>query len=961
MFRHGTGNSSLDLCPYCEDTNNGPAVFRCRDCFGDVLYCRACTVKIHRMVGPLHRVSKWNGKCFVKTTLAGIGLRIQFGHPPHSRCTGPEPGHSDFVCIDTTGIHTVAVDFCGCEHALAAGPPEIQLLRAGWFPATHERPQTCATFNVLKQFHQDTLQAKMTMYDFYGVLEKLTDNTGIKPPDRYHEWIRMCREYRHLTLLMRGGRLMAYDFSGVDGTKQGELALDCPACPRPGVNMPEGWEKATMEERFLYTFYVALDACFRLKRRLISSELKDPDLGPGWAYLLNTMPYREYLRGVTDQKEMNSCSGLAALDFANTKFSRGYSTTGVGMGVCARYEFVQPNGVGDLQRGERFANMDYIFASIMHHKHRQLFTFVTYDIMCSWKVNLRDRLTKLPPKVRLLIVMALMRFAIPKMHIHSHTLLCQLLYSLNLILGSAEVEGEAIERAWSGIGAVATSTRDMGPGARHDVLDCQFSYWNWQKLVGLVVSLRRRVERAKEELKEQMEAFDEFSSHQADRVPEWRAKVLAYELDDTLESPYAIKVEGLTESQVRLQFTKEEAEDAKRGLPSVHDVSPSSFIIMGLDLEEEQRRVRVQAELKKAQTTGQQIDLATIRTKLNRGIARFRKLQQTYMPAAIQALGALAQPANTLAEDVPLLLPSALSEAQRERCIPGLDHIEALLRDAQCRTALVRLTIVNRNESKIRLHSEKYQTAWEAIRKLNGGDERMIGWRVLKRDDIRCMEDPEDLRKKIKAREAQAAKKRTMVANLIDQGMLPAEMDDDMDCDDVEPIPGVERGPENQRQVSWIWTLAGADGTDAGFENALRVEWSKAFARTRRWTEEKRLLNEEYCRTIDSFKWEAAMWDDRAAVVPIGILSRANAEGAVAYATRHADMYRDLKERAEKTWTEPPLPRGKKYRAEDAERAALELLHNDAEWDEDDDDDDVLRGDIESDEEYILGGEGYDD
>ncbi|KAJ6486565.1 hypothetical protein C8R47DRAFT_1216667 [Mycena vitilis] len=973
-FRHGTGNNELELCPACKSKDNGQA--------------------------------KWNGVCFVKTTLATLGLRVQFGHPPHDRCTGPEPGHSEFVCLDSTGIHTVAVDFCGCEHALAAGPPEIQLLRAGWFPATHERPQTCATFNVLKQFHQDTLQSKMTMYDFYGVLEKLTDNAGIKPPDRYHEWIRMCREYRHLSLLIRGGRSTAYDFTGVDGTKQGELAIDCPACPRPGVNMPKGWENASKEERFLYTIFLALDACFRLKRRLVSSELKDPDLGPGWAYMLNTMPYREYLRGVTDQKEMNSCSGLAALDFANTKFSRGYSTTGVGMGVCARHEFVQPNGVGDLQRGERFANMDYIFACILHHKNANLFTFVTYDIMCSWKIHLQDRLTKLPPKVRLLIVMALMRFAIPKMHIHSHTLVCQLLYSLNYILGSAEVEGEAIERAWSGIGGVATSTRDMGPGARHDVLDCQFSYWNWQKLVGLAESLRRRVERAKAELQEQMEGFEEFSSHQMDRVPKWRELVLEYELDETKTNPFETKIEGLSEAQVRLQFTKEEAEDAKRGLPSVHDVSPSSFIIAGLDLEEDQRRVRVQAELKKAQTTGQQIDLAAMRTKLNRGIVRFRKIQQTYMPAAIQVLGELAQPPNTLAEDVPLLLPSALSDAQRLRCVAGLDHLEALMRDAQCRTALVRLrnqlhiksrlltykknqsrhqgantrsrTIVNRNESKIRLHSEKYQTAWEAMRKLNGGDETLIGWRVLKREDIRCMEDAEDLRKKAKAREAQAAKRRTIIANRIEDGMLPAEMDDDMECDDdLEPIPGVERGPENQRQVSWIWTLAGADGTDAGLEKALRVEWSKAFARTRRWTEEKRLLDMEYDRLMESLEHEALIWDARAAAVPIGILSRANAEGAVAYATRHADMYRDLKTRAEKTWTEPRLRRGQKRarhvpaavsameaedRAESAERAALEMLHNDPEWDEDDDDeDDVLRGDVESDEEYILGGEGYDD
>jgi hypothetical protein len=135
-----------------------------------------------------------------------------------------------------------------------AGPHEQQLLRAGWFPATHERPQTCATLAVLEKFHRDTVQAKTTMYDFYGVLEKLTDNTGVKPPDRYHEWIQMCRQFQHLLLLKRGARAEAYSPSGVAGTKQGELAVECPACPRPGVNLPEGWENTTLEERFVALF-----------------------------------------------------------------------------------------------------------------------------------------------------------------------------------------------------------------------------------------------------------------------------------------------------------------------------------------------------------------------------------------------------------------------------------------------------------------------------------------------------------------------------------------------------------------------------------------------------------------------------------------------------------------------------------------------------------------------------------
>ncbi|KAF8190234.1 hypothetical protein K438DRAFT_1546549, partial [Mycena galopus ATCC 62051] len=106
----------------------------------------------------------------------------------------------------------------------------------------------------------------------------------------------------------------------------------------------------------------------------VSSELKDLSLGAGWAYMVKMTAYWRYLLTVTDQKEefflnprmMSTCSGLVALDRANTKFARGYSATGVGMGICAWHELVQPNGVGDLQIF-RYVNMDWILACIFLH------------------------------------------------------------------------------------------------------------------------------------------------------------------------------------------------------------------------------------------------------------------------------------------------------------------------------------------------------------------------------------------------------------------------------------------------------------------------------------------------------------------------------------------------------------------------------------------------------------------
>jgi hypothetical protein len=48
-------------------------------------------------------------------------------------------------------------------------------------------------------------------------------------------------------MLKRAGR--GNDPSGVSGTASGELAVMCPACHEPGVNLPEGWKNAPEEER----------------------------------------------------------------------------------------------------------------------------------------------------------------------------------------------------------------------------------------------------------------------------------------------------------------------------------------------------------------------------------------------------------------------------------------------------------------------------------------------------------------------------------------------------------------------------------------------------------------------------------------------------------------------------------------------------------------------------------------
>ncbi|KAJ7791737.1 hypothetical protein B0H14DRAFT_2395344 [Mycena olivaceomarginata] len=923
-------------CSQCRQASvplpDRPGLYRCTSCYGDQMLCADCMVLAHR-TNPLHRIEEWEGAFFVPSSLKALGLRVQLGHHPGERCAEPVPLHSQFVVLHVNGIHEVAVDACDCERRAWAGPPEEQLQRVGWFPATDMRPRTCATMEMLDHFLLQTYQAKTTMYDYYSVLEKSTNNTGVKPPNRYNAFLRMVREYSHLLMLKRAGR--GHAKSGVMGTTQGVLAVLCPCCPIPGVNLPEGWENAPPEHQSLYILFIAIDACFRLKRRLVSSVLKDPSLGSGWAYMVETMLYRSYLLTVTDQKEMSTCSGLAALDHANTKFSRGYAATGVGMGVCARHEFVQPNGVGDLQKGERYANMDWIAASIMIAKDPRLRKIISYDIVCQWWINLKKRLLLLPAAVRWTLILGLIRFVIPKLHIKGHKIPCQDHYSLELVPGSAQTDGEGIERPWAHIGGVGSSTKEMGPGSREDTLNGHWGSWNWQKLVGIGERLRTKRDRAAKEYAAQLESLTLFSAEQGQRVAGWQKMVEEFESDGTKENPYRMTRRGLTEADVLLELEREESQRAASGVPSIHAVSPSSFVAAGLD----------------AGTTAQQLDIVGLRRSLNRSLRRLRDLQATYTPVAILALGQRENvPEDEQPENIPLFLPSALTPAQRAgEAVAGLAAIESSLRDAQLSSSLELLRrklhvksrlvtykslqaraqgantrskgIVDRNECKIRLHSEKYQMGWEAKRLLAGGDPVAVGWRKLLKEDIRCMQDAEDV-----------------------------------------------------RQVSWIWTGAGMMGADADLEEALRIEWCKAYARTRRWREEMLLVEEEVRRAGVTLEFRAQEWEARAMEVPVGETqwsewnsatdglapwSYERAEGAVAYALKQAAVFRDIAARLTISMTEVRRGRGKRRMVYDDEWVDGDGGAGRSEVPEEELED--VRGDDVADDDFILGGGADED
>ena len=132
----------------------------------------------------------------------------------------------------------------------------------------------------------------------------------------------MVREWRYLKLLKRAGR--GHIPGGVMNIKPGELCMRCPACPRPGFNLPTNWATVSDDmkyvhlqilwtvlihlRRFIYTLIVAIDANFRLKRRAVSNNARDPGLLSGFGFFVPDQDYREYVLKYADQQDVSPLS-----------------------------------------------------------------------------------------------------------------------------------------------------------------------------------------------------------------------------------------------------------------------------------------------------------------------------------------------------------------------------------------------------------------------------------------------------------------------------------------------------------------------------------------------------------------------------------------------------------------------------------------------------------------------------
>ncbi|KAJ7059185.1 hypothetical protein C8F01DRAFT_1059219 [Mycena amicta] len=899
--------------PRCANCSaDGLQLFRCGQC-GQFLQCETCLRERHKQQ-PLHRPEVWNGDFWARCSLyrdpsahIELGMVYQLGHHGYP-CAYPAKRSKDrpwtLTVMDLGGIFKVDIRFCGCSDALRHPHGHLsQLMDNGWYPATTIEPSTCATFSLLRHFRLLKVIANVNANDFVQTLERLTDATHTKKvADRYKSFVRMSRQWDFLARAKRVGRGHCED--GVITTPPGGLAVRCWACPDPDRNMPEGWEDAAEGDAYRHSLLLALDANFRLKNRIRANERHDPALGRGLGYFVETDAYKDFLRHYVVEEDVSTCIAFQALMQKETRLTTGLRVSGVGGCVCARHGVVRPMGLGDLQKGERYANMDWILLSAVDGiRVKQL--VVSYDIACQWKQRLYIRAAAVDAPRESAIRTDLtdygLKFGIPVWHAAAHEASCQAANSLSHAVGVGRTDGEGIERTWAILNPIGYSTKEMGEGHRHDTIDDKIDHVNFEKNVKEGDTLARKLVIALAERDRQRAEFAEVdaSVKPAIRI-DWQRRIDQWNANPSLPNPYMMdgKHAGPTEAEILADLKKAELEEVRAGRTDalIGKMTGVAFIKAGLQLEDLQRRIRAEVKATTTMTADRASQLDELRVSFFKKLRNWETHQTVFMPS-VEVLRAVEEEkrdrdvAPPLAELTKLWLPSDMTASERkDRCRRGLVDAELRLREGQCGDAMSKLRAYLQAKHHLIDHRNANAVGQLASTRSNTLIGRITG------------QARREMTKYSEARSAGLRLKPSFCPRFRELHDNDARVGVEVEGDAASmaalgragSTKRVRNEPKVQKEIrpiSWIWSVGGEPDSQE-LHDSVHVQWTKALARRDRWVEEVEMIREEMRRVLRCLETVQSEWEARAE-------GRKNADpelaaGARAYAKRQQAIYRGI-------------------------------------------------------------------
>ncbi|KAG2114224.1 uncharacterized protein F5147DRAFT_743969 [Suillus discolor] len=223
--------------------------------------------------------------------------------------------------VDKSGVHTYMVRYCTCPNAAAA---DIQMFEMGLFPASFLEPKTAFIFDVLNDFLLDNLECGTSAINYFS--------NGMASAMRKKD------------------------------IRPGDLALFCPACPQPGINvtLPVGEHTKTFNEKgsdlqtlsWLYTRSLVMDGNFKAEHLHPLNPGDEVSLMDGHGFMVGDAMYKEHLAIAQDTIQRSECNNHRTVNQANASHHR-LEATGIGSCTCARHGCFVPHAMVDFQKGER--------------------------------------------------------------------------------------------------------------------------------------------------------------------------------------------------------------------------------------------------------------------------------------------------------------------------------------------------------------------------------------------------------------------------------------------------------------------------------------------------------------------------------------------------------------------------------------------------------------------------------
>ncbi|KAG1892924.1 uncharacterized protein F5891DRAFT_1131426 [Suillus fuscotomentosus] len=611
-------------------------VYKCQDCLGEPLYCTDCCRSQHRS-NPFHWISQWNGRFFERSCLAHVGLIIYLGHDG-KQCpavtdqwnlfeedepedllepedlpfvSGPEfqPKENTMVIVDKSGVHHLEVRCCECQNAMS---PDIQMFRHGFFPASFNRPKTVFTFRVLNDFLLDSLECGTLAMNYYNKLRRMT--SSMFPhlvPDRYRELMRVARQWRHI----------------------GELALFCPACPQPGINVLLSEDESLDDDpSWKYTQSFVMDGNFKAEHLHPIKPFDEVWLSDRLGFMVGKDRYKMHLAEAADTVEKSSCNNHRAVNQANAARHK-LESTGIRGVACARHGCLVPHSMVDFQKGERQMNMDYALCEASRHNMEGITRAVTfYDINCQYNKHFqvwvdRSRFLEMAPQLTIIPGIGLW-------HVHGHQDSYYVRYASNFIEGIGRIDGEIMEMLWARLNLISPAARGMSSPHRKECLDYQMNDSNFCKMIRMKRTLCRKYKLARNGISESGKAFDRLDEAAPSHLKtEWlaRERIAQSTMDE-----YEINIKRVPRSKNEIELRLLEEGNARNAAPSHRSVA--TWISTGLAIEEAQIALLIEVRrIGRRSTETQRLDIARQRDRLQGQIDGFARSALTHLGEGFDA------------------------------------------------------------------------------------------------------------------------------------------------------------------------------------------------------------------------------------------------------------------------------------------------------------------------------------